>query len=181
MASERRRAGGRGGRRRRRQTEKPDPGPCCATLAQRRYLEGIYRHYGFDFRSYAYSSIRRRIWKRIEAEGLPSVSALQDRVLHDRPTMERLLHDLLGPEPPQLLHAPVPELDEHFPVHRRDAHGEAGEHRLERPVGQVVTRSPTQVISYSFQSPSLAAWKTSARCSGVNCPQYSMKPRPFSS
>jgi chemotaxis protein methyltransferase CheR len=57
-------------------------------------LEGIYRHYGFDFRSYAYSSIRRRIWKRIEAEGLPSVSALQDRVLHDRPTMERLLHDL---------------------------------------------------------------------------------------
>ena len=57
-------------------------------------LEGIYRHYGFDFRSYAYSSIRRRIWKRIEAEALPSVSALQDRVLHDRPTMERLLHDL---------------------------------------------------------------------------------------
>ena len=57
-------------------------------------LEGIYRQYGFDFRSYAYPSIRRRIWKRIEAEGLPSVSALQDRVLHDRQIMERLLHDL---------------------------------------------------------------------------------------
>jgi chemotaxis protein methyltransferase CheR len=57
-------------------------------------LEGIYRQYGFDFRSYAYSSIRRRIWKRIEAERLASVSALQERVLHDRPTMERLLHDL---------------------------------------------------------------------------------------
>lgn len=57
-------------------------------------LEGIYRQYGFDFRSYAYSSIRRRIWKRIEAERLPTVSALQDRVLHDRPSMERLLHDL---------------------------------------------------------------------------------------
>ncbi len=24
-------------------------------------LEGIYRHYGFDFRSYAYASIRRRM------------------------------------------------------------------------------------------------------------------------
>ena len=57
-------------------------------------MEGIYRHYGFDFRSYAYSSIRRRVWKRIEAESLPSVSALQERVLHDRQAMERLLHDL---------------------------------------------------------------------------------------
>lgn len=57
-------------------------------------LEGIYRQYGFDFRSYAYSSIRRRIWKRIEADRLPTVSALQDRVLHDPPSMQRLLHDL---------------------------------------------------------------------------------------
>lgn len=57
-------------------------------------LEGIYRQYGFDFRSYAYSSIRRRIWKRIEAEQLATVSALQDRVLHDTAAMERLLSDL---------------------------------------------------------------------------------------
>jgi chemotaxis protein methyltransferase CheR len=57
-------------------------------------LEGIYRHYGFDFRSYAYSSIRRRIWKRVQAERLSTVSALQERVLHDRAAMERLLLDL---------------------------------------------------------------------------------------
>ena len=57
-------------------------------------LEGIYRHYGFDFRSYAYASIRRRLWKRIEAEGLPTVSALQARILHDSQMMERLLLDL---------------------------------------------------------------------------------------
>ena len=25
-------------------------------------LEGIYRHYGFDFRGSAYASLRRRIW-----------------------------------------------------------------------------------------------------------------------
>lgn len=56
-------------------------------------LEGIYRYYGFDFRSYAYASIKRRIWKRTEAEGLASISALQQRVLHDAETMERLLHD----------------------------------------------------------------------------------------
>lgn len=57
-------------------------------------LEGVYRHYGFDFRAYAYSSIRRRIWKRIQAEGLATVTALMERVLHDRAAMERLLHDL---------------------------------------------------------------------------------------
>lgn len=57
-------------------------------------LEGIFRHYGFDFRSYAYASLRRRIWKRVQAERLLTVSALQDRVLHDAGVMERLLMDL---------------------------------------------------------------------------------------
>jgi chemotaxis protein methyltransferase CheR len=57
-------------------------------------LEAVFRHYGFDFRSYAYASIRRRLWKRIEAEELTSVSELQARVLHDPSAMERLLLDL---------------------------------------------------------------------------------------
>ena len=57
-------------------------------------LEGVFRHYGFDFRSYAYASIRRRLWKRIEAEGLTSISELQALVLHDSSSMERLLLDL---------------------------------------------------------------------------------------
>ena len=57
-------------------------------------LEGIYRHYGFDFRSYAYASIRRRLWRRIEAEGLKTISALQDRLLHEPAMMEKVLLDL---------------------------------------------------------------------------------------
>src|SRR5687767_12693726 len=57
-------------------------------------LEGIFRQYGFDFRSYAYASIRRRLWRRIELEGLKTVSALQDRVLHEPSMMEHLLLDL---------------------------------------------------------------------------------------
>src|SRR4029077_2193524 len=57
-------------------------------------LEGVFRHYGFDFRAYAYASIRRRLWKRIAAEQLGSVSELQTKVLHDPATMERLLLDL---------------------------------------------------------------------------------------
>ena len=53
-------------------------------------LEGIFRHYGFDFRAYAYASIRRRLWKRIEEEGLSSISALQERVLHEPEMMENV-------------------------------------------------------------------------------------------
>src|ERR687889_296907 len=57
-------------------------------------LEGVYRHYGFDFRSYAFASIRRRLWKRVEGEGLTTISELQARILHDSDAMERLLLDL---------------------------------------------------------------------------------------
>jgi chemotaxis protein methyltransferase CheR len=56
-------------------------------------LEGVYRQYGFDFRSYAYASIRRRLWRRIRAEGLQTISALQELVLHQPEMMERLLLD----------------------------------------------------------------------------------------
>jgi chemotaxis protein methyltransferase CheR len=56
--------------------------------------EGIYRHYGFDFRDYSLPSMRRRIWKRIYAEGLSTVSGLIEKVLHDSSCMERLLLDL---------------------------------------------------------------------------------------
>src|SRR6476660_6146244 len=56
--------------------------------------EGIFRHYGFDFRDYSVPSMRRRIWKRIYAEGLSTVSGLTEKVLHDSSCMERLLLDL---------------------------------------------------------------------------------------
>ncbi|HSJ08250.1 MAG TPA: protein-glutamate O-methyltransferase CheR [Longimicrobiales bacterium] len=57
-------------------------------------LEAIHRHYGYDFRSYAYASLKRRLWKYIEAEGLSTISGLQERVLHDAAAMERLLMSL---------------------------------------------------------------------------------------
>jgi chemotaxis protein methyltransferase CheR len=57
-------------------------------------LEGVYRRYGFDFREYAPASLRRRVWRRVHAEGLTTISALQDKLLHDPNCMERLLLDL---------------------------------------------------------------------------------------
>jgi chemotaxis protein methyltransferase CheR len=57
-------------------------------------LEGIYRRYGFDFRAYAPASLRRRLRRRMDGEQVESISALQERVLHDPAVMERLLLDL---------------------------------------------------------------------------------------
>jgi chemotaxis protein methyltransferase CheR len=57
-------------------------------------LEGIYRGYGVDFRNYARESIRRRLLRRAQGEGVASISALQERVLHDPRCMARLMADL---------------------------------------------------------------------------------------
>jgi chemotaxis protein methyltransferase CheR len=54
-------------------------------------LEGVYRHYGLDFRGYALGSLKRRLARRMHEEGTPTLSALQDLVLHDPGAMERLL------------------------------------------------------------------------------------------
>jgi chemotaxis protein methyltransferase CheR len=64
------------------------------TLEFQLLLEGIYRQYGFDFREYAPASLKRRVWRRVHAEGLTSISGLLERVLHDAGTMEQLLLDL---------------------------------------------------------------------------------------
>ncbi|MFE8699528.1 CheR family methyltransferase [Cytobacillus sp. FJAT-54145] len=56
-------------------------------------LRAIYLHYGFDFQNYAFSSIRRRIWYRMKAEKIETVTGLLDRVLHDSSMMEKLYFD----------------------------------------------------------------------------------------
>ncbi|HYX92252.1 MAG TPA: protein-glutamate O-methyltransferase CheR [Myxococcaceae bacterium] len=57
-------------------------------------LEGIYRHYGADFREYSRASLRRRMWNMIREENLESISGLQAKVLHDPEAMQRLLRHL---------------------------------------------------------------------------------------
>jgi chemotaxis protein methyltransferase CheR len=57
-------------------------------------LEGVFRHYGFDFREYAPASLKRRVWRRVHAEGEATISGLLEHVLHDPDSMERLLLDL---------------------------------------------------------------------------------------
>jgi chemotaxis protein methyltransferase CheR len=57
-------------------------------------LDGVYRHYGFDFREYAPASLKRRVWRRVQAEHVTTISGLLEKVLHDATCMERLLLDL---------------------------------------------------------------------------------------
>jgi chemotaxis protein methyltransferase CheR len=54
-------------------------------------LEGLFRQYGFDFRDYARSSLRRRVRAVMASEQLATVSALQDRMFHDPGALQRLL------------------------------------------------------------------------------------------
>jgi chemotaxis protein methyltransferase CheR len=57
-------------------------------------LEGTFRQYGFDFRNYALSSLRRRVLNFMRNEHIETISLLQDRILHDRHWLERFLYGL---------------------------------------------------------------------------------------
>jgi chemotaxis protein methyltransferase CheR len=57
-------------------------------------LEAVYRRYGLDFRHYAQASLKRRLYRRLHAERLKTLSQLQNQLLHDPSCMDRLLLDL---------------------------------------------------------------------------------------
>jgi chemotaxis protein methyltransferase CheR len=57
-------------------------------------LEAVQRRYGYDFRSYSRASITRRLRRRAEGEGLRTITALTERLLHDPTALDRLLLDL---------------------------------------------------------------------------------------
>ncbi|MBD8067389.1 CheR family methyltransferase [Bacillus sp. PS06] len=56
-------------------------------------LQGLYSWCGYDYRNYAYSSIRRRVWHRVHAEKLSSITGLLEKILHDSTCLQRLITD----------------------------------------------------------------------------------------
>ena len=71
------------------------PGPeSLEDLEIRLLLEAVWSSYGYDFRDYALSSIRRRVRLFMEEEGLSTVTSVQDRVLHDTFAVRRFLRAL---------------------------------------------------------------------------------------
>ena len=74
-------------------------------------LEAVYRRYGLDFRQYAQASLKRRLYRRLHAEGLETLSQLQDRLLHIVGVVETGLFFnmveqafIAGPDGMQILH-----------------------------------------------------------------------------
>jgi chemotaxis protein methyltransferase CheR len=60
----------------------------------RLFLEAIHAKYGYDFRGYAPSSIRRRVLLALAKSGLAHLGELQHRVLSDAGVFTRVLEDM---------------------------------------------------------------------------------------
>jgi chemotaxis protein methyltransferase CheR len=59
-------------------------------------LEAIVRTTGHDFRDYSQSTLKRRVGDRLRVEGVTTISALQDRVLHSSDAMSDLVMSMSG-------------------------------------------------------------------------------------
>ena len=57
-------------------------------------LEAIYLKYGYDFRSYAKASVRRRVLQQHSKSGLATVSEMIHQLLYDQQYFDTLLLDL---------------------------------------------------------------------------------------
>ncbi len=57
-------------------------------------FEAIYLRFHYDFRGYSMASLKRRIAAALPALGCATISALQERVLHEPSTMSELLQFL---------------------------------------------------------------------------------------
>ncbi len=54
-------------------------------------LEALYVRYHYDFRNYAMGSVKRRLRQACEQMGFATISALQEKILHDETMLPRLL------------------------------------------------------------------------------------------
>ncbi len=60
-------------------------------------VQAVFLRYGHDFRDYAQASLKRRVLQAQQRMGAASVSALQERVLHDADAFAQLLQYLTVP------------------------------------------------------------------------------------
>ncbi len=73
------------------------PAPSSADIELRLLMKAIYLKYSYDFRDYTGASQKRRVAYALSQLGLPNISALQDRVLHDPAVFGQLLQFLTIP------------------------------------------------------------------------------------
>jgi chemotaxis protein methyltransferase CheR len=68
-----------------------------ADIEIRLLIEAVFLRYGHDFRDYAQASMKRRVLQAQQKMGLPSISAMQERVLHEPAEFSQLLQYLTVP------------------------------------------------------------------------------------
>lgn len=73
------------------------PASASADIELRLLIEAIYLRYSYDFRDYSGASLRRRVRHAVQQFGVATISALQERVLHDPTAFSRLLQYLTVP------------------------------------------------------------------------------------
>lgn len=56
--------------------------------------EAIYLRYGYDFKDYTKSHLKRRILRRVKLDNLENITQLTERLLYDRNALEQILLDL---------------------------------------------------------------------------------------
>jgi chemotaxis protein methyltransferase CheR len=71
--------------------------PALLDIEIRLLVQAIFLRYGHDFRDYAQASLKRRVLQAQQRMGAPSISALQERVLHDADQFAQLLQYLTVP------------------------------------------------------------------------------------
>ncbi|TFY99568.1 CheR family methyltransferase [Ramlibacter rhizophilus] len=71
--------------------------PSLTDIEVRLLVDAIYLRWGHDFRDYSLASLHRRVQHAREQMGLPTISALQDRVLHDADAFAQVLQYLTVP------------------------------------------------------------------------------------
>ena len=57
-------------------------------------LECVYQRYGFDFRGYERAPLKRKLCALLDAQGVATFSALQDRIMHEADAGEVFLRDM---------------------------------------------------------------------------------------
>jgi chemotaxis protein methyltransferase CheR len=65
--------------------------PSLEEIEMKLLLEAVSLRYGYDFRDYASGPLRRSITTGMAGEGVATISAYQDRLLHDSSSMQRFL------------------------------------------------------------------------------------------
>jgi chemotaxis protein methyltransferase CheR len=67
------------------------PGSQVEEIEIKLLLDGIHLCYGYDFREYSLSPLRRGLYAAMAREHVSTISAYQDRILHDAACLQRFL------------------------------------------------------------------------------------------